>query len=115
MSVPARVINELFTQKIASAEGKEKLAEFGGAYIRDRLREVSYTSKIIPSEQVTRADCQRSVNHDTLVKIIDVEPKSRAMAVTFRGQPTARFIRASRAEIPFFTVASEVFQKTEQE
>jgi hypothetical protein len=115
MSVPARVINELFTSKIATAEGKEKVAEFGGSYVRDRLREVSYTRKIIPYQQVTRADCQRSVNHDTLVKIVDIEPQSRAMAMTFRGQPTARFIRGDRAEVAFFTISSELFQKTEQE
>ena len=113
--VPARVINELFTNKLASAEGKEKLAEYGGSYIRDRLREVSYARKVVPPEQVTRADCQRSVNHDTLVKIVDIEPQSRAMAITFRGQPTARFIRGSRAEIAFYTISSEMFQKTEQE
>jgi len=115
MSVPARVLNDMFTQKLGSAEGKEKLAEAGGTYIRDRLREVSFARKVIPPQQVTRADCQRSVNHDTLVKIVDVEPKSRAMAITFRGQPTARFIRGSRAEVAFFTISSEMFQKTEQE
>ena len=115
MSVPATVMNDLFTQKLSSAEGKEKLAEYGGSYIRDRLREVSFARKVLPPEQVTRADCQRSVNHDTLVKIVDIEPQSRAMAVTFRGQPRARFIRGDRAEIPFYTISSEMFQKTEQE
>jgi len=114
-SVPARVLNDLFSQKLATADGKEKLAEYGGSYIRDRLREVSYARKVIPPENVTRADCQRSVNHDTLVKIVDIEPKSRAMAITFRGQPTARFIRGSRAEVAFYTISSEIFQKTEQE
>jgi hypothetical protein len=109
------MLNELFTQKLSSAEGKEKIAEYGGSYIRDRLREVSFTRKILPPEQVTRADCQRSVNHDTLVKIVDIEPKSRAMTLTFRGQPTARFIRAAKAEAAFFTISSEIFQKTEQE
>jgi len=115
MSVPARVLNELFSQKLSTGEGKEKIAEYGGAYIRDRLREVSYARQILPPENVTRTDCQRSVNHDTLVKVIDVEPESRAMAITFRGQPTARFIRAPRAEVPFFTISSEKFEKTEQE
>ncbi len=113
--VSPRVLNDLFATKLGSAEGKEKIAEYGGAYIRDRLREVSFARKILPPEQVTRADCQRSVNHDTLVKIVDVEPRSRAMSVTFRGQPKARFIRGPKAEIAFFTIASEIFQKTEQE
>lgn len=115
MSVPARVLNELFSQKIGSAEGKEKLAEYGGSYVRDKLREVSYARKIIPPEQVTRTDCQRSVNHDTLVKIVDIEPQSRAMSITFRGSPTARLIRGARAELGFYTISSEMFQKTEQE
>jgi hypothetical protein len=115
MSVSGRVVNDSFAQKLSSADGKEKLAEYGGSYIRDRLREVSFVRKIIPPENVTRADCQRSVNHDTLVKIVDVEPQSRAMVVTFRGAPTARVIRGSKAEVAFFTISSEMFQKTEQE
>ena len=115
MSTPATVLTELFAQRLESNDGKEKIAEYGGNYIRDRLREVSFVRKIILPQSVTRADCQRSVNHDTLVKIIDVEPKSRAMAITFRGQPTANFIRAERAEIPFFTISSEKFEKVEQE
>ena len=115
MSVPARVLNELFTQKLGSSGGKEKMAEYGGSYIRDRLREVSFARKVLPPEQVTRTDCQRSVNHDTLVKIVDVEPSSRALTMSFRGSPNARFIRGSKAEVGFFTISSEMFQKTEQE
>lgn len=115
MSVPARVLNDMFAQKLDTSEGKEKIAEMGSVYIRDRLRETCFVDKIIPPDPITRADCQRSVNHDTLVKIVDIEPKSRAMTLTFRGQPTARFIRAPRAEIPFYTISSEKFEKTEQE
>jgi hypothetical protein len=113
--IDPRALNELFTARLDSAEAKEKIAAFGGSYIRDRLREVSYARQILPPEPVTKADCQRSVNHDTLVKIVDVEPESRAMPLTFRGQPKARFIRAPRAEIPFYTISSEKFEKTEQE
>lgn len=106
---------ELFNHRLDTQDGKDKLAEYGGSWIRDRLREVAYSRHIIPPDNVTRTDCQRSVNHDTLVKIVDVEPKSRAMAITFRDQPTARFIRAPKAEVPFFTISSEKFEKTEQE
>jgi len=113
--VDPKVLNELFATKLDSAEAKQKIAAFGGSYIRDRLREVSYARQILPPEPVTKADCQRSVNHDTLVKIVDIEPESRAMALTFRGQPSARFIRAPRVEIPFYTISSEKFEKTEQE
>jgi hypothetical protein len=114
-AVPAKVLNDLFFEKIGTAEGKDKIAEFGGTYIRDRLREVSFARKIVPPVPVQRTELQRSVNHDTLVKIVDIEPNSKAMSLTFRGQPTARFIRAPRFEIPFFTISSEKFEKTEQE
>jgi hypothetical protein len=106
---------ERFNQRLDSQEGKDKLAEMGGSWIRDRLREQSFMRHIIPPERVTRTDCQRSVNHDTLVKIVDVEPQSRAMAITFRDQPTARFVRGPKAEIAFFTISSEKFEKNEQE
>ena len=115
MSVPAQMLNSLFFEKVATSEGKEKIAEFGGTYIRDRLREVSFARKIVPPTPVQRTELQRSVNHDTLVKIVDIEPNSRAMSLTFRGQPTARLIRAPRFEIPFFTISSEKFEKHEQE
>jgi hypothetical protein len=113
--VSPRVLNDLFNSKLNTSDGKEKIAQYAGSYIRDRLREVSFARKILPPEQVTRTDCQRSVNHDTLVKLVEIEPKSRAMAMVFRGQPTARFIRGDRAEVAFFTISSEIFQKTEQE
>ena len=114
-SSKTRALNETFVANTGSQEGLNKLAAFGGPYIRDRLREVSFARKVIPPEPVTRADCQRSLTHDTLVKIVDIEPQSRAMALTFRGAPTARLIRAPRYAIPFFTISSEKFEKTEQE
>lgn len=115
MASPAQALNDVFVGRLGTSEGKEKVAEYGGTYIRDKLREVAFSRQIVPPENVTKADCQRSVNHDTLVKIVDIEPESRAMAITFRGQPKARFIRAPRAEIPFFTISSEKFEKVEQE
>lgn len=115
MSMPSQAFNDLFFNSVGSEGGRDKIAEAGGKYIRDRLREVSFARKIIPAENISRTECQRSVNHDTLVKIVDIEPNSKAMAITFRGSPTARYIRAARFEIPFFTITSEKFEKTEQE
>jgi len=113
--IPAKQFNDSFFSKMETPEGKTKLAEHGGNYIRDRLREVSFARKIIPPTPVQRTECQRSVNHDTLVKIVDIEPESRAMSMGFRGQPTVRLIRANRFEIPFYTISSEKFEKYEQE
>jgi hypothetical protein len=68
---------------------------------------------ILPPEYVTKADCQRSVNHDTLVKICDIEPQSSAAAVNFRGKTHERYIEGDRYEIPFFKIESDKFRKNE--
>ena len=115
MPESASTINQLFAAHLDDPEGKEKLAAVAQAYVRDKLRENSFARKVLPPKMVTKNDMQVSVNHDTLVYIDEIEPNSRAMTLTFRGQPTARFIRAPRYEIPIFTVSSERFEKTEQE
>lgn len=96
-------------------ETKTKLAAEVGGYIRDRLREASFVERILPPQTVTRNDCQISVNHDSLVKIEHLEPRSRAMVVTFRGEPSAKLLRGERVEVPFITIMSEMYQKPEQE
>jgi hypothetical protein len=115
MQIDSSVLNQLFSQKLDTPEGKSKIAQLEGVYIKDRLREVSFLRQIVPPQDITRAECQRSVNHDTLTKIIDIEPESRAMAMDFRGQPNVRIIDAPRAECAFFTISSERFEKPEQE
>lgn len=109
----ARVLNELFSQRLGECEGKEEIAEYGGEYIRDRLMEVAFARKILPPKYVARPGVfrrawrwilrklglrKKPVDHDTLVKIVDIEPKSRAMAITFRGEPTASFTRKERED-----------------
>jgi len=106
---------ELFSQKLDTDAGKEKIASLAGDWIRDRLREESFARKIIPPKPVGRSECQISTQHDTMVKMEFIEPNSRAMVMTFRGRPQTRLIRAARCEIPFFTISSEKFEKYEQE
>jgi len=114
-SVPSEVLNELFVSKLDSEAGKEKIAALGGDYIRDRLREESFARKILPPKSVSRSDLQVSVSHDTLVKIVEVEPQSRAMSLSFRGQPSVKYYTGPRFEVPFHTVGSERYEQTEQE
>lgn len=115
MEMSVRTINELFVEKLSSPEGLEKVAQEGGAFVRQKLREVSFARKIVQPQYVTRPELQRSVNHDGLVKIVDIEPDSKAMTVNFRGNPTTNYVMGERFEIPFFMVSSEDFQKTEEE
>ena len=114
-NISASTVNELFISKLNSPDGIEKVAQEGSAFIRQKLREVSFARKIINPQYVTKLDLQRSVNHDGLVKIVDIEPDSRAMVVNFRGNPDFKYVMGERFEIPFFMVSSEEFQKTEEE
>jgi hypothetical protein len=109
------MVNSLFVEKLGSEEGRAKIAAYGGGVIRDHLREVSFARKVLPPQPVTPAECQVSTEHDGLVKIEELEPESRAMVVDFRGASRARYIRAPRVAVSFFTIESEHFEKTEQE
>ena len=115
MEFNAETINELFVQKLGTKDGLDKVAMQGSAFIRQKLREVSFARKIINPVYVTQADCQRSVNHDGLVKIVDIEPDSNAAIINFRGKPSTSYVAGERFEIPFFGVSSDDFQKTEEE
>jgi hypothetical protein len=113
--IDAATFNNLFVTRLDTSDGLEKAAQAGGAFVRERLREVSFSRAILPPDYVTKADCQRSVNHDTLVKIVDIEPQSSAAAVNFRGKAFERYIEGDRYEIPFFKIESERFRKNEAE
>lgn len=114
-NLSARTINELFVQRLDSPEGMIKIAEEGSNFVRTKLREVSFARKVIQPTYVTRDQLQRSVQHDGLVKITDIEPDSKAMTVNLRGEPTWNYIEGERYEIQFHNISSENFQKTEEE
>jgi len=111
--VDPKVLTELFLTKMDT--DMEKTAAEAGAFVRMRLRELSFMRKIMQPEYVTAADCQRSVNHDQLVKIVDKEPNSTAQALNFRGKPNANYVTGERYEISFYMISSDDFQKTEEE
>lgn len=114
MEYSSEMVNSGFIERLET-EGPTKTAAASLNYIKDRLRESSFTDMIVPNERVVRGDLQRSTEHDTLVKIIDIEPGSRAMAINFRGQPTAQYIQGKRYAISFYTISSLKFEIVEQE
>jgi len=114
MDYSADMVNSGFIERLET-EGPTKTAAASLNYIKDRLRESSFADMIIPNERVVRGDLQRSTEHDTLVKIVYIEPGSRAMAVNFRGQPTAEYVNGKRYAIGFFTISSLKFEIVEQE
>lgn len=115
MDLEAQNINELFLQKLDTDEGLTKVAQGASSFIREKIREVSFARKIINPQYVTQADCQRSTQHEGLVKIVDIEPDSSASVVNFRGGDNFSYVQAKRVEIPFYPVSSDDFQKVEEE
>jgi hypothetical protein len=114
MDSSAEMVNSGFIERL-DTEGPTKTAQATVNYIKDRLREATFTDQILPNQRVVRGDLQRSTEHDTLVKIVDIEPTSRAMPLTFRGQPTATYVTGKRYAIGFFTISSLKFEIIEQE
>jgi hypothetical protein len=111
------VLNEMFLARLDSPEGKEKIAAYGSNYIRDRLREEGFLRKVLPPMSVSASDptIQVSMNHDTLVKVVEMEPWSRGMSMSFRGQPEAHYYTGVRFEAPFSSIGSLRYEQTEQE
>lgn len=114
MDYSAEMVNSGFIERLET-EGPTKTAAAAIKYIKDRLREASFADMIVPSERVVRGDLQRSTEHDTLVKIVDIEPGSRAMTLNFRGQPSATYVNGKRYAITFWTISSLKFEIVEQE
>jgi hypothetical protein len=111
----ASTFNNLFIERLDSGEGLQKTAAAGSAFVRAVMREVAFSRRILPPESVTRADCTRSTKHDTLIKIVDIEPNSKAFAVNFRGEAEDKYVQGKRYALPFFKIESQKFQKSEGE
>jgi hypothetical protein len=114
-AVSAKAMNSFFLQNFGTPGWAEKVADAGGSYIRDKLRETSFARKVLPPIQVTRADLQRSTQHEGLSRIVDVEPDSRAVSINWRSQAPGRWIYADKVEFLFFSITTERYEKSEQE
>jgi len=108
--------NALFGEALkAGGDTMEKLGQATGLFVQHKLRENAFCRKIVPPETVTERECQRSVDHDSLEYVDDLEPDSIAMRINWRGEPDKTWIMGRRYRIQFHTISSDQFQKTESE
>jgi len=114
-NMDAQTFNNTFIHKLDTVDGINKLAAAGAAFVREKIREIGFARRILPPESVTRADLTRSTDHDTLIKIVDIEHGSKAMAVNFASEADERWIQGKRYAIPMFKIESEKFVKDEGE
>lgn len=114
--VDGKLLNQIFADQLDTAEGREKLAEVGGNYIQQKLRETSFARQIIPPLNVTVNDVTRDENHDGFVKIIDKEyADSEAMPMNFLGEAKAHYVKGDRYKVNFYRISSDLFSKDETE
>lgn len=111
----AQTFNNLFIEGLDTQEGLRKTAAAAAAFVRSKIREIGFARRILPPENVTRADLTRSTEHDTLIKIVDIEHDSKAMAVNFASTADERYVQGRRYAVPFFKIESEKFVKSEGE
>jgi hypothetical protein len=117
MNYSPEMINSMFISGLETQAHQKEAANMFAGYIRDKLRDVQFSRKILPAKAITNRDdgVQRSVNHDGLVYMDEIEPESGAMALTWTAMPETRYIQAKRYEIPFFRISSLEYEYTEQE
>jgi hypothetical protein len=111
----AQTFNNMFIEQLDTVEGIKKMAAAGAAFVRAKIREMGAFRRIVPPEAVTRADLTRSTDHDTLVKIVDIEHESKAMALNFASEADERYLKGKRYAAPFYKIESEKFIKNEGE
>lgn len=112
--VDTKYLNQMFTDAMAAGD-RVKCAQAGELYIRLRMREAPFCRKILPPVPVTKEDCQRSVDHDTLTIVKDIAPEAEAVSMTFRGRPNHKYIQGKRFEIGLYKISSPVYTKSEAE
>ena len=108
-------VNSRFVDLVKSAETRGDVENYATAFLRSKIREDSFFRQILPPVILTPAECDISVDHEELTKIIEKEPDTVAYAINFRGAAPARYWEGSKYAIPFYKVESEEIQKKEAE
>lgn len=112
----SELLNDMFLDKMKTEEGREKIAGLGADLLKDRIREDGWLGQILTRKNVTRQDLQVSVNHQGMVKMVQMaEVRTGAMTASFRGQPEVQYFSAPRFEVPFYRINSKRYEYQEIE
>ncbi len=112
-TVNVQFMNQSFIDKIDQGLVKEAGAAMS-AFVRQKLRETGFTRKILTPQMITASDLDRGLDDQPRV-IIEKEPDSTAATMSLSGQPTVRYFKGARYEVPFYKIQSERFTKSKFE
>jgi len=106
-------INQAFIDKLNRGHTKE--AELAmTTFVRQKLREMGFTRKILGFNPITPAELDRQVTEEPTV-IVEKEPDSVAASMGFTGRPNVRYFKAPRYPVTFEKLSSEDFRKSKFE
>lgn len=108
-------VNDLFLTGISTREDMDKTAAASSVFIKDKVREMSFTDLIVPPKFIGKDDLDPSQDHDEPTKLGYIQPNAEAAIVNFRGEPDEEWIEGKKFFIPFFKIASPRMKKTEAE
>jgi len=125
-----RETGELVFQSMQHEEGRTKVGQAAGNFIRTRMRETSVMDQIITPQPVGQHEMVPGVNlaspvvlpgrtqidgDDTITIIRSVEKEGTAMLLDFRADPKAAYINGDRYAIPFGLVSTLLYEKRAEE
>jgi hypothetical protein len=110
-TVSPAFINRSFIEKIEAGLDKEA-AVSATSFVRDVLREEGFTRKIFTPQELSDDQLDKDVDDDKPMKIIEKEPDSKAMYVSFRGLPESKYFTGKRFAVFFAKIQSEKYTKS---
>lgn len=109
--IPASFINSQFIAKIEQGMTKEA-AVSATSFVRDKLREDAFVRKIFTPMTITDSELNPNLDDDKPMKILEKEPDTTAMHVSFRGMPESEYFTGERYAVKFGKMVSKKMTKS---
>jgi len=102
-------INELFYEGLDSGD-MQKQAAATSAYVKEKIREMSFFDKILPPKTITKHDLDQRED-DQPMKWGNIQPNATAFMLNFRGQAEDHYLEGKKYQIVFEKLASQRIHK----
>jgi hypothetical protein len=110
-------LNRIFVENIRDPALRKEAEERSQAYLKLRVYEDSFLSRIIPPKPISPSQCDRTLESPSLLrKIIDKEfTDVTATVMDFRGKGDYKFVETAQYPVDFHKIESEEYHITEGE
>jgi len=110
-------LNRVFVENIRDPAMRKEAEERAQAYLKLRVYEDSFLSRILPPKPISPSQCDRTLESPTMLrKVIDKEfTDVKATVMDFRGKGDYKFIETAQYAVDFHKIESEEYHITEGE